>query len=85
MATVCIINGYSGTFDRGARVTSTPCKHVEIDEKLIQVGKPLPKWVIAGDNLVVTAYDGAHIELARDGKTFSIKVGEEVLMCSLLA
>ena len=50
MATVCIINGYRGTFDRGARVTSTPCKHVEIDENLIQVGKPLPKWVIASDN-----------------------------------
>jgi hypothetical protein len=55
MATVCIINGYSGTFDRGARVTSTPRKHVEIDEKLIQVGKPLPKWACIDKNCGLTA------------------------------
>ena len=55
MATVCIINGYSGTFDRGSRVTSTPCKHVEIDEKLIQVGKPLPKRACIDKNCGLTA------------------------------
>jgi len=31
MATACIYNVYSGTFDRGARVTSVPEKHIEVD------------------------------------------------------
>jgi len=78
MATVCIYNVYIGTFDRGARVTSTPREHIEVDEKLIEVGKPLPKWIISGSGPVVKAYDGAHIELDVRGKTVSIKVGEEV-------
>lgn len=78
MATGCIYNVYSGTFDRGARVTSVPEKHIEVDEKLIEVGKPLPKWMIRGGEPVVKAYDGTHIELDVNGKMFSIKVGEEV-------
>lgn len=79
MATACIINVYNGTFDRGAKVTSVPREHVEVDEKLIEVGKTLSKWP-SGTGPVVKVYDVAHIELELHNKIFSIKVGEEVLV-----
>ena len=76
MATVCYINVYQGYIDRGATVTSMPCEHYEVDEEQIKVGEPLPKFKCS--NPVVTAYDGQQLTLELRGKTFTIKVGEEV-------
>lgn len=79
MATACFINVYSGYIDRGATVSRTPREHYEIDEKDVKVGEPLPKWWGSPRSApVVKAYDGQQLDLELRGKTFSIKVGEEV-------
>ncbi len=76
MATVCYINVYNSHVDRGATVTSVPLEHYEVDEEDIKVGEPLPKFKCSAP--VVTAYDGQQLTLELRGKTFTIKVGEEV-------
>ena len=82
MSSTVFINVYKSYVDRGATVSSTPSEHYEVDEKDIKIGKPLPKWR-SGCGPIVTAYDGQQIELEYDGKSFLIKVGEEVTVaCS---
>ncbi|MBR1755686.1 MAG: hypothetical protein IJ739_04095 [Bacteroidaceae bacterium] len=76
MATVCYINVYNSHVDRGATVTSVPIEHYEVDEGDIKVGEPLPKFKCSSP--VVTAYDGQQLTLELRGKSFTIKVGEEV-------
>jgi len=76
MATACYINVYNSHIDRGAVVTSVPQEHYEVDEEQIKVGEPLPKYKCG--TLIVTAYDGLQLTLEMRGKTFTIKVGEEV-------
>ena len=76
MATSVHINIYNSHVDRGATVTSVPREHYEVDESEIKVGKPLPKFKCSDP--VVTAYDGQQLTLELRGKTFTIKVGEEV-------
>lgn len=78
MATACYINVYNSSVDRGATVTSVPREHYGIDETQIKVGKPLPKWWSGAGGPVVTRYDGQQLDLELRGKTFSIRVGEEV-------
>lgn len=80
MSTACYINVYNCHIDRGSKVTTTPREHYEVDESGIVVGKPLPKlWATN----TVTAYDGNQLDLEIYGKTFSIKVGEEMeVACS---
>ena len=78
MATACFINTYNSYMDRGATVSKTPIKHIEVDEEDIVVGQPLPKWWSSVGAPIVTAYDGQHLELELRGKTINIKVGEEV-------
>ena len=78
MATACFINVYSGYMDRGATVSRTPREHYEIDEEDIKVGEPLPKWWSSISGPIVKAYDGKQLDLESCGKTFCIKVGEEV-------
>ncbi len=78
MATACYINVYNSHVDRGATVASVPREHREIDEEQIKVGEPLPKWLSVNDGPVVKAYDGQQLALELRGKTFTIKVGEEV-------
>ena len=66
--------------DRGSKVTTIPQEHYEVDESEIVVGEPLPK--LRSTN-TVTAYDGAQITLALYGKTYTIKIDEEVeVACS---
>ena len=66
--------------DRGSKVTTIPQEHYEVDESEIVVGEPLPK--LRATN-TVTAYDGAQITLALYGKTYTIKIDEEVeVACS---
>jgi len=80
MATACYINVYNSHMDRGSKVTTIPQEHYEVDESEIVVGKPLPK--LRATN-TVTAYDGAQITLALYGKTYTIKIDEEVeVACS---
>ncbi len=98
MATVCYINVYNSHMDRGAKVSSTPQEHYEVDESDIVVGEPLPKL---RNRNIVKAYDGNELVLWMDGgpaipmyengklvmkdrsKTFAIKVDEEVeVACS---
>lgn len=76
MATAVYINVYNSHVDRGATVTSVPQRHYEVDEEEIKVGQPLPKYKCS--TLIVTAYDGQQLTLELRGKTFTIKVGEEV-------
>lgn len=76
MATACFINVYNSHMDRGATVSRSPREHYEIDEEDIKVGKPLPKFKCSDP--VVTAYDGQQLTLELRGKTFTIKVDEEV-------
>ncbi len=76
MATVCYINVYNSHVDRGATVTSVPQQHYEVDEEEIKVGQPLPKFKCSDP--VVKAYDGQQLTLELRGKTFTIRVGEEV-------
>lgn len=76
MATACFINVYNSHMDRGATVSRSPREHYEIDEEDIKVGEPLPKFKCIAP--VVTAYDGQQLTLKQSGKTFIIKVGEEV-------
>lgn len=78
MATVCYINTYNSSIDRGTTVHKTPIKHVELDEDDIKVGQPLPKWWSRVGGPVVTAYTKDRLDLELRGKTFSIKIGEEV-------
>lgn len=80
MATACYINVYNSHMDRGSKVTTIPQEHYEVDESEIVVGEPLPK--LRATN-TVTAYDGAQITLALYGKTYTIKIDEEVeVACS---
>ncbi len=79
MSVACYINVYNSHVDRGATVTSMPLKHYEVDESDIVVGKPLPKLCATN---TVTAYDGAQITLALYGKTYTIKIDEEVEVSS---
>lgn len=76
MATAVYINVYNSHVDRGATVTSVPQQHYEVDEEEIKVGQPLPKYKCS--TLIVTAYDGQQLTLELRGKTFTVKVGEEV-------
>lgn len=78
MATACIINNYHSYSDRGAFVQKEPVGQKFIDETQIKVRKPLPRWGDRGP--IVKAYDGAHLELEYEGKTYSIKAGEEQLI-----
>lgn len=79
MSTACHINVYNSHVDRGTKVTTTPLEHYEVDESGIVVGKPLPKlW----SKNTVTAYDDNQLDLEIYGKTFTIKVGEEVEVAS---
>lgn len=78
MATVCFINTYNSSIDRGATVTSVPRKHYEVDEEEIKVGEPLPKWWSPSSAPIVTGYSNGRLDLELRGKTFSIKEGEEV-------
>ena len=78
MATVCYINVYNSNIDRGATVSSIPRKHFEVDEEDVKVGQPLPKWWTKVGAPIVTGYNGQQLDLELRGKTFSIKVGEEV-------
>ena len=80
MATACYINVYNSHMDRGSKVTTIPHEYYEVDESEIVVGKPLPK--LRATN-TVTAYDGTQITLALYGKTYTIKIDEEVeVACS---
>ena len=79
MSIACHINVYNSHVDRGATVTTTPLEHYEVDESGIVVGKPLPKlW----SKNTVTAYDGNQLDLEIYGKTYTIKIGEEVEVAS---
>ena len=78
MATACFINTYNSSIDRGATVSTVPKVHCEIDETEIKVGEPLPKWWSPTSAPIVLAYNGKQLDLELRGKTFSIKVGEEV-------
>ena len=81
MATAVYINVYNSYVDRGATVSRVPREHYEVDEEDIKVGERLPKFKCG--NPVVTAYDGQQLTLEYNGKTFVIKVGEEVeISCS---
>lgn len=61
-------------------MTTVPHEHYEVDESEIVVGQPLPKLCATN---TVTAYDGAQITLALYGKTYTIKIDEEVeVACS---
>ena len=77
MSCKVFINVYENYVDRGATVNSTPSEHYEVYEEDIKIGKPLPKWRTGGAP-IVTAYDGQQLELEYEGKSFLIKVGEEV-------
>ncbi|MDY5005671.1 MAG: hypothetical protein SPF12_04800 [Prevotella sp.] len=77
MSSTVFINVYKSYVDRGATVNSTPSEHYEVDEEDIKIGKPLPKWR-SGVAPIVTAYNEQQIELEYEGKSFLIKVGEEV-------
>ncbi len=79
MSVACYINVYNSHMDRGVKVTTIPQKHYEVDESDIVVGKPLPKLCATN---TVTAYDGAQITLALYGKTYTIKIDEEVEVAS---
>lgn len=76
MATACFINVYNSHVDRGATVTSVPLEHYEVDEEDIKVGERLPKLKFS--DAIVKAYDGQQLTLELRGKTYTIKVGEEV-------
>lgn len=76
MAIACFINVYNSHMDHGATVSRSPREHYEIDEEDIKIGEPLPKFKCSAP--VVTAYDGRQLTLELCGKTFIIKVGEEV-------
>ena len=77
MSSTVFINVYKSYVDRGATVSRTPSEHYEVDEEDIKIGKPLPKWR-SGGAPIVTAYNEQQIELEYEGKSFLIKVGEEV-------
>lgn len=77
MATTVFIHVFNSHVDRGATVSRVPLERYEIDEKEIKVGNPLPKWPIVGGEPMVTAYDGKQLTLERNGKTFTLKVGDE--------
>ena len=80
MATACYINVYNSHMDRGSKVTTIPQEHYEVNEDDIQIGKPLPKLDATN---TVTAYDGQQLTLALYGKTYTIKIDEEVeVACS---
>lgn len=76
MATAVYINVYNSHVDRGATVTRVAREHYEVDEEEIKVGEPLPKFKCSPP--IVTAYDGQQLTLELRGKTFTVKVGEEV-------
>ncbi len=77
MATTVFINVYNSHVDRGTTVSRVPREHFEIDEREIKVGESLPKWPIRGGEPMVTAYDGKQLTLERNGKTFTLKEGDE--------
>jgi len=79
MATACYIKNYESYSDRGAFVQKSPLKERWIDEKEIVVGEKLPWWN-KYDAPVVKIYNGQQLVLEFKGETFSIRVGEEVLL-----
>ncbi len=79
MATACYISIYDSYSDRGAFVQKAPRQQREIDENEIKVGEMLPWWDFYSGP-IVKGYDGAQLDLEYEGKTFHIKVGEEVLI-----
>lgn len=81
MATAVYINVYNRHVDDRATFSSTPNEHYEIDEREIKIGAPLPKWH-CGECPIVTAYDGNQLTLKTANKTFHIKLGEEIEVCS---
>lgn len=84
MATACIINIYESYSDRGAFVQKAPWVSKEIDEEDLVVGNPLPQWD-SFPSPVVKAYDGKQLDLEYEGKTYSIKTGEEVELTSWIS
>ena len=81
MATVCYINIYDISYDRGVNTGKSLMQQHEIDEEEIIVGKALPHWNDSrGNNPVVTYYDGKQLDLSFRGEKFSIKAGEEVML-----
>ena len=81
MVTVCYINTYDISYDRGVNTGKSLMQQHEIDEEEIIVGKALPHWNDSrGNNPVVTYYDGKQLDLSFRGEKFSIKAGEEVML-----
>ena len=85
MATACFINVYNSYIDRGATVNTVPREHYEVDEEDIKVGERLPKWWSSYSAPIVTGYQDGQLDLEYEGKTFTIKHGEEVRIDSTLS
>lgn len=81
MATVCYINIYDITYDRGVRMGKNLFLQYEIDEAEIIVGQGLPHWNDSIKNVpLVTFFDGKRLDLTFRDELFSIKAGEEVML-----
>lgn len=81
MATVCYINIYDNTYDRGVNMGKTLWRQYAIDESEIIVGQALPHWNDSrGNDPVVTFYNGKQLDLSFRDEKFSIKAGDEVML-----
>ena len=81
MATVCYINVYDITHDRGVNMGRSLSRQYEVPEMELVVGQELPHFGnCEGNNPVVTFYNGKQLDLEYRGEKFSIKTGEEVML-----
>lgn len=79
MPTTCQIVNYKSYSDRGAFMFKELWDTVDVDPSLLKVGERLPYW----DPRIapkITYYDGQRLDLLYDDQTFSVQLGEEVLI-----
>lgn len=79
MSIACQIIEYRRYSDRGAFMFEEVWRTFDVDEAELEEGAELPFWSMRYPP-VVDFYDGKRLDLTYQGKSFSICVGDEVLI-----